>query len=67
MSCMTAVHDFYLDLDYSGYHKNLIQQLFSMITDRIRLPGFDDYITITVKLTNQKFLWSVNVLRENFQ
>ena len=37
MSCMTAVHDFFLDLDYSGYHKNLIQQLFSMITDRIRL------------------------------
>ena len=64
---MTAVHDFYLDLDYSGYHKNLIQQLFSMITDRIRLPGFDDYITITVKLTNQKFLWNVNVLQENFQ
>ena len=24
MSCMTAVYDFYLDLDYSGYHKNLI-------------------------------------------
>ena len=42
MSCMTTKHDFqwvimsssasadnpYLDLDYSGYHKNLIQQLF---------------------------------------
>ena len=29
----------------------------------LQVPGFDDYITITVTLTNQKFLWNVNVLR----
>ncbi|CAH3193673.1 unnamed protein product [Porites evermanni] len=27
------------------------------------IPGFGDFITITVKLTNQKFLRNVNVLR----
>ena len=32
-----------------------------MFSFSLKVPGFDDYITITVTLTNQKFLWNVNV------
>ena len=42
-------------------------ELLSLFCFSHKVPGFDDYITITVKLTNQKFLWNVHVLRENFQ
>ena len=39
-------------------------ELLSLFSFSLKVPSFDDYITITVKLTNQKFLWNVNVLRE---
>ena len=43
-------------------------ELLSLFSFSLKIPGFDDYITITVKLTNQNFLWNVKfVLRENFQ
>ena len=38
-------------------------ELLSLFSFSLKVPGFDDYITITVTLTNQKFLWNVNVLR----
>ena len=38
-------------------------ELLSLFSFSLKVPSFDDDITITVKLTNQEFLWNVNVLR----